>query len=113
MRQVAERMTIQEKQKIILAHGPTTSESKSRNKYARNSTYFRAATCRNGNCKAGSNACVGITCDQSFEKMAHNIGAVAQLCRATIEANDDGEFERQKKCGESAMSMIGYIAKRE
>jgi len=49
--------------------------------------------------------------DQSVEKMAHNIGAVAQLCRATIEANDDGEFERQKKCGESVMSMIGYIAK--
>ena len=49
--------------------------------------------------------------DQSTEKMAHNIGALAQLCRETMEANDDGEFERQKKCGESAMSMIGYIAK--
>lgn len=49
--------------------------------------------------------------DQSVEKTATRIVAVAQLCRATMEANDDGEFERQKKCGESAMSMIGYIAK--
>lgn len=49
--------------------------------------------------------------DQSVEKTATRIVAVAQLCRETMEANDDGEFERQKKCGESAMSMIGYIAK--
>lgn len=49
--------------------------------------------------------------DQSVEKTAARIVAVAQLCREAMEANDDGEFERQKKYGESAMSMIGYIAK--
>ena len=49
--------------------------------------------------------------DQSVEITAARIVAVAQLCRETMEANDDGEFKRQKKCGESAMSMIGYIAK--